>query len=170
MLRHAHPRRTAAGRPAGRRRRRGAALVEFAVCLPLFALFLAALVELMHASMVSAVLRTAAQKSARLGVVEGVTTAEVRTYAEDIVRQTLRGDAVTIRIRDGSVFDQGVRDVTIADFSALPAIELAGAEPRQLFIVRLELDYGEISLIPPMFLNHADGGGVLVGQSVMRHE
>ena len=170
-MQHApRPRRPGDRRSAAAPRRRGAALVEFAVCLPLFALFLAALVELMHASMVSAVLRNTAEKAARLGVVEGVTTAEVRTYAEGILRQTLRGDAVTVLIRDGSVYDSGLADMTVDDFAALPAIELAAAAPRQLFIVRLELDYSRVSLIPPVFLGQDGNSGRLIGQSVMRHE
>ena len=164
------PRRPTARRGDARRRRRGAALVEFAVCLPVFTLFLAAILEINHASMVATTLRAAAQKAGRFGVVEGVTTAEVRAKALETASAAVNSDSIRVYVKDGSAFDAGAEGEA-ADFTTLPDAELASARPRQLFVVRLEVTYADVSLIPPFLLKGADGGpATLHGQAVNRHE
>ena len=144
--------------------------MEFAVCLPVFALFLAGVVEVNHASMVAATLRSAAQKAGRLGVVEGVSTAEVETLALETAGKAVRAGAVTVRIKDASAFDAG-GDAASTNYAALPDLDLTRARPRQLFLVRLEVPYEDVSLIPPMFLRNADGSAKTIhGQAVNRHE
>ena len=167
-LRPAADRRRRPTRRAGRRV--GTALVEFAVCLPVFTLFLAAIMELNHASMVAVTLRAAAQKAGRLGAVEGVTTQEVRAAAMEVASSAVPGDSIRVYVKDASAFDAGARTET-TNAAALPSIELAAARPRQLFLVRLEVDYADVSLIPPFLLKNADGGPRVVhGQAVNRHE
>ena len=156
--------------PAERPDRRGAALVEFAVCLPVFTLFLAAVMEINHASMVATTLRAAAEKAGRLGVVEGVTTAEVRAKAMEVAAAAVDAGSVRVLVKDGSAFDAGA-DAESTNFQALPDAELADARPRQLFVVRLEVTYADVSLIPPFLLTNGDGSPkTLHGQAVNRHE
>ena len=162
-------RRPPAGSPRARRRA-GAALVEFAVCLPVFALFLAALMEINHAYMVAATLRSAAQQAGRLAVVEGVSTSEVVAEAERIAGSAMKADRVRVLVKDASAFDNGA-DGESVDFASLPDLDLRRARPRQLFVVRLEVPYEDVSLLPPMFLKDADGSPMTVhGQAVNRHE
>ena len=155
------------GRPAPRR---GAALAEFAVCLPVFTLFLAAILEINHASMVATTLRAAAQKAGRHGVIEGVTTADVRAMALDVAGAAVNADSVRAYVKDASAFDAGALGEHV-DFAALPDLQLSAARPRQLFVVRLEVTYADVSLIPPFLLKNADGSPKrLHGQAVNRHE
>jgi Flp pilus assembly protein TadG len=58
-------------------RRRGAALVEFAVVAPVFFLLVLAIIEFGRAMMVQALLTNAAQKGARAGALDGATAANV---------------------------------------------------------------------------------------------
>ena len=144
--------------------------MEFAVCLPVFTLFLAAILEINHASMVATTLRAAAERAGRFGAIEGVTTAEVRAKALAIAAAAVNSDSVRVYVKDGSAFDAGATAET-TDYAALPAIELAQARPRQLFVVRLEVTYADVSLIPPFLLKNADGSPkALHGQAANRHE
>ena len=163
-------RRTLPRRRPNRRRRRGAALVEFAVCLPLFALFLAAIMEVNHASMTGAAMRAAAQKAGRLGVIEGVSTAEVEALARRTAGAAVPRAAVRVSVKDASAFDAG-GDPAALPPDSLPDLELTAARPRQLFLVRVEVTYRDVSLIPPFLLKGPDGAPrVIVGQAVNRHE
>ena len=67
--------------PRKREARRGTTVVETALVLPVFLLFVLGLIELGHAMMVSNVLRSACRQAARIGSTEGNTTAEVRSRA-----------------------------------------------------------------------------------------
>lgn len=148
------------------KRRRGATIVEMAVVLPVFGIFMAGIMEVGHAYMVMQVLNSAAKQSARLGAVEGKTTLDVTTKAESIYSTAFDPGTATVHVKDGSDFDNPGFDASSVDYSALSDIELAEAEPQQLFIVRLEINYNDISLLPPMWITDI----TLTGMSVMRHE
>ena len=157
-------------RPRPAARRRGAALTEFAVCLPLFGLFLAAILEVNHASMTAAAMRAAAEHAGRLGVMEGVTTAEAEALARQTAGAAVPGADVRVHIKNAAVFDAG-GDPAMVPVESLPDIELSAARPRQLFLIRVEVTYQDVSLIPPFILKGSDGGPkVIYGQSVNRHE
>lgn len=70
--------------------RRGAALVEFAVVVPLFVLLVMGLIEFGRAMMVKQIITNAAREGARRAIVESATESEVRT----VVQQYLSGAAV----------------------------------------------------------------------------
>jgi hypothetical protein len=148
------------------RRRRGATVVEMAVVLPVFGIFMAGLMEVGHAYMVMQVLNSAAKQGARLGAVEGKTTDDVINKAESIFSAAFNPVQATVYIKDGSCFDEPGFDASSVSYSSLPSIELADAEPQQLFIVRLEVNYDDVSLLPPFWIKNI----TLSGQSVMRHE
>ena len=61
----------------GRRNRRGVAVVEFALVLPIFFMMVFAMIEFGRMVMVRQVLTNASREGARIGVLDGATTAEV---------------------------------------------------------------------------------------------
>ncbi|MCG8583239.1 MAG: pilus assembly protein [Pirellulales bacterium] len=66
----------------GRKHRRGAAVVEFAIVLPIFFLMVFGMIEFGRMVMVRQVLTNASREGARIGVLDGATTAEVETAVE----------------------------------------------------------------------------------------
>lgn len=140
--------------------------MEFAVTIPVFALFLVALIEFGHAYMVQTTLRAAAKKAARMGVANGVTTNEVSTEAAKIVSSAVKTNNLTVLIKDASIFDTSDAPTENLNITNLPDIELQDADTRHLFIVRLELPYDEVALFPPFWVDNL----TLHSQSVMRHE
>lgn len=155
-----------------RRERRGATLVEMAVTLPVFAVFLAGLFELNHAYMAITTLRSATQQAARVGATGELTSAEVETKVLEILGSTFDPATVTVHVKDASVFD--TNPSATVDVASLPSYETAGGDTRDLFVVRAEVAYSDISALPPMFVVDNSGGTpqpVTIGaQSVMRHE
>ena len=149
-----------------RRQRTGATIVETAFVLPVFFIFVFGIIEFGHATMVSNVMKNACRTAARWGSATGATTAEVEAYARarmSVVNQNF----VTIEIKAASQFDNGGGVPTSQeDFRSMPDIELGDAEPRQLFMVRASIRYGDISLIPHPWL----GNALLSGQTFTRHE
>lgn len=152
-------------KPSGKRT--GATIVETAIVMPVFFMFVFAIIEFGHAIMINNVMKNACRTAARWGSATGATTAEVEQYARDKMIGAVDTGLVTIQIKDASQFDTGGDAPTsIADFEAMPNIELANAEPRQLFMVRAAMRYGDASLIPQPWL----GNVLLTGQTFTRHE
>lgn len=152
----------------GRRRdenRRGTTIVETAVVAPVFAIFLAAIMEFGHAFLVVGTLNAAAKQAARHGAVEGITTADVVAKANGILGAALDTTEATVLVKDASVFDAETLPETI-EYDELPNIEVNTAERRQLYVVRIEVDYNDVAIMPPFWAKDVR----LVGQSVMRHE
>jgi hypothetical protein len=152
--------------------RRGTTVVETALVLPIFLVFILGLIELGHAQMVKNVLRSACRAAARMGTTEGRTTADVRNRALEILDSAVDPDEVQIFVKDASVFDEGgAPPQSGSDLEALGDIELSDAEPRQLFLVRARINYSDIAIVPyvPFIGNFLDEV-VLEGQAFMRHE
>jgi hypothetical protein len=146
-------------------RRRGTTLVEMAVVLPVFAVFLVAIMEFGHAFLVVGTLNAAAKQAARHGAVDGITTADVVDRAEEILGAAFDATQTTILVKDASVFDTD-DELSEIDYAALDDIELSTAERRQLYVVRIEVNYDDVAIMPPFWAKDV----TLVGQSVMRHE
>ncbi|NQT16868.1 MAG: pilus assembly protein [Planctomycetes bacterium] len=100
---------------SARRRRRGAAIVEFAVVAPLFFLLIFTVLQVGRMVMVQQILTNAAREGARRGILEQTTAAEVQTIvagyladtsisgatvavAPDSFSQVGRGDPVTVSV------------------------------------------------------------------------
>jgi hypothetical protein len=145
--------------------RRGATIVETAVVAPVFAVFLAAIMEFGHAFLVVGTLNAAAKQAARHGAVEGISTADVVSKANGILGAALDTTSATVMVKDASIFDEETLPEVI-EYDELPGIELNGAERRQLYVVRIEVDYNDVAIMPPFWAKDIR----LVGQSVMRHE
>lgn len=156
----------ACGHQIAHRSRRGAALVETAVTLPVFFLFVWGLIEFGHAFMVINSINAAATKAARLGIAEGVTTAQVEARLDELLSASVDTTNATVYVKDASMFDAPGVDPTGINYSTLPSIELDQAEPRQLFVVRAEVPYNDVAIMPPFWITDV----TLTGQSVMRHE
>jgi hypothetical protein len=158
--------------PHRNRTRRGTTVVETALVLPVFLLFVLGLVELGHAQMVKNVLRSACRQAARIGSTEGNSTAEVEERVRDSIGTAVDPDAVEIFVKDASSFDSGTDQSTDgASLEALPEIELSDATPRQMFVVRAKVHYNDIAIVPhiPILGSFLDEV-VLEGQAFMRHE
>lgn len=150
-----------------RAERRGTTVVETAFVLPVFLFFVLALIEFGHAQMVNNVLRSACRSGARLGSMEGPTTADVEAHVRQVLGSAINADAVHVYVKDGSTFDEGGSvPESQSEFESLPDINLYDAESRQLFLVRAKVEYNDIALVPMQFME----GVTLQGQAFMRHE
>lgn len=147
-------------------RRSGATVVEMAVVLPVFGIFLAGIMETGHAYMVMDVLNSAAKQAARLGALEGKTSAQVLARAQEKISGAVDPADATIYVKDGSSFDTPGFDPTGLNYSGLDNIEVLDAEARQLFIVRIEVPYNDVAILPPFWIKNI----TLSGLAVMRHE
>jgi len=148
-------------------KRTGATIVETALVMPVFFMFVFAIIEFGHATMINNVLKNATRTAARWGSATGATTAEVEQYTRERMGGAVDPSLVTIQIKDASQFDSGGDAPTSSeDFQAMPDIELEDAEPRQLFMVRASIPYGNVSLIPQPWL----GSVLLSGETFTRHE
>lgn len=149
-------------------RRRGATLVETAVVLPVFFTFLFGFIEFGHCFMTIHALNSAARRAARLGVGENVTTQQVHDLAHSILDSAIDADleGVNITVKDASSFDDADVDPSAIDYDSLPTIEVANAESRTLFLVRIEVPYHEIGIMGPRWIDTLN----LHGQAVMRKE
>ncbi|MEX0716173.1 MAG: TadE/TadG family type IV pilus assembly protein [Planctomycetaceae bacterium] len=145
-------------RPRGNHgRRRGAALVEMALVLPIFFMVVLGVIEFGRAMMVAQLVTNSAREGARLGVLDGSSNGEVNTFITDFLGSSLNvspGD-VTIDIT-----------VTPAPGNTTSGNEIATAQARDLVTVRVELPFEKVQFLPGSYL----ASKKLVGQSAMRHE
>ena len=147
--------------------RNGTTTVEAAIVLPVFFLFVLGIIEFGHAQLVNNMLSSACRNAARMGAVEGTTTGQVVSAVEQSLSSAINAQEVDIFVKDASVYDSGSEPPTSgAALEALPDLEVADAEPRQMFLVRATVLYNDISLVPMPFLD----GVTLQSQAFMRHE
>ena len=167
MQRHASAATRLCRQEAHASRRRGTYVVEFAIVFPVFMLFIMGLVEFGHVNLVINALNNAARIGARMGSVENVSTAQVRSKVDAIMQAALQSTtAVTVHIKDASSFDAADLDPEDIQYASLPNIELSSADDAQLFLVRVEVPYSSVALLPPFWARNLN----LSGQAVMRHE
>lgn len=146
--------------------RSGAVLVENALVMSIFGLFLAGIMEFGHAYMVMGIMNTAVQRGARLGAVNDVTTTEVKDHVTQILQAGIKTQHASVMVKDGSKFDDENVDPKTIDYDNLPNLELDQAERGQMYIVRVTIPYDKVALLPPFWVKNA----TLKAQSVMRHE
>lgn len=142
-------------RIVGRRRekRRGAALVEMAVVLPLFVSLALGMIELGRALMMSQLLTNAAREGARLATLTGTTNADVQNSITTFLQST-----ASVSPSDVSIA------VTVSDTNA--GNNVANAKTRDLITVQVGVPFSIVSYLPPTYLQ----GATLTGYSAMRHE
>jgi hypothetical protein len=151
--------------------RRGTTIVETALILPVFLLFVMGLIELAHAQMVKNVLRSACREAARMGSTENHTTDQVRNHVLGVLEEAVDTSAVEVFVKNASSFDQGQSTTAGSELEAMPDIELSETEPRTLFMVRAKIPYHEIAIVPNIpYLGNFLADVTLEGQAFMRHE
>jgi Flp pilus assembly protein TadG len=145
---------------------RGTATVETAVVLPVYLMLLLVIAEFGHAQMVLNLLNSACRNGARIGSTEGTTTANVVARVNQTLGAAVNTSKVTVYVRDASAYDSGSPPTTESAIEAMPALEVADADPRQMFVVRAKVAFNDICFVPMPFLKNV----VLDAQAFMRHE
>ena len=127
-----------------RKRRRGAAAVEFAVVLPVFVLLVFGMIEYGRMVMVQQVITNASREGARCAVLDGATTSSVQS-------------AVTTYLSDAQV----------SGGSTAVSPEPATAASGDPVTVTVSIPFSAVSWLPsPMYL----GGKTLSASTSMRRE
>ncbi len=160
MLRYSQPDRQSqfSNTPVHRRNpRRGAALVEMALVLPLFLMVVLGIIEFGRAMMVCQMVTNAAREGARRAIIEDSTNTAVEQQINDFLTGTLNVSAneitTTITITPGPGNEN-------------PGNQLSKSENGDLISIRVSVPYNSVSFISGRFL----AGKNLIGQSSMRHE
>ncbi len=148
------------------RNRQGTTTVETAVVLPVFLMFVFAIIEFGHAQLVNNLINSACRNGARVGAVEGATTAQVLAKVNTTMSSVVPLESVKVFVKDASIYDDGTPPTTAVGIEAMPDVELSDAEPRQMFVIRASVPYNDIALVPVPFLKNV----VIEGQAFMRHE
>lgn len=138
------------------RQRTGTAIVETAFMLPILLGITFGVVEFGRALMVSNLITNAAREGTRLGIVRGITTAEVQAAVIDQVLKTV-GTTITI--------SNVVVEITPYPGNPDPNDETANAQTRDLVVVEVNVAYDDVGY----FFRYL-AGITLKGQSAMRHE
>lgn len=150
-----------------RRRRRGATAVEVAVIMPVFILFVLAIVEIGHAIMLNNMVKAAARNAARFGSTEGVTSEQVADKLRFFMKSSMDTSHIDIVVKDASIFDSDATlPATPEEFENLPPVEVFDLESRQLYAVRASIQYDDVAFLRLPYFNNI----VLTGQAFMRHE
>ena len=150
-----------------RQKRVGATLVEVALVVPIFFAFVFGIVEFGRLQMVSNLLNSACRKAARHGALEGISTEAARERVLQLMRPVMDVSDLTIIVKNANAYQEGGPfPKTVAEFRALPNVDLLEASPRDLFLVHASVDYSDISFAPFSILY----GAVLTTQTFMRHE
>src|SRR5262245_46976715 len=83
----------------------GTTVVETALVLPVFLLFVLGIVEISRAVFVQHVLNGACRKAARLGSTDGITSAAVKAKTLEILGSAVKPTAVTVLVKNAGSFD-----------------------------------------------------------------
>jgi len=137
--------------------RRGAAVVEMALVLPVFLLVVLGIIEFGRAMWVSNMVSNSAREGARMAILDGSSNAEVRQAVQDFLTTSLGVNAADITT---------TITITPATGNPNPNNECANATSRDLINITVALPFDKVSLIPGDYLD----GKNLVGRSAMRHE
>jgi len=146
--------------------RQGALTVEVALIMPVFVLFLMAILEFGHFCLVRHTMQAAVRRAAHLGSFESSTTSQVESRVREIAGAVIDPSLLTVMVRDASVFDSADFNPSSMNVSSLPTINLTEAEMGDCFIVRAEIPYDEVAILPPFWIQ----GKTIATQAAMRHE
>jgi len=136
--------------------RRGAALVEAALVLPIMVTMVLGVVEFGRAQMVSQIVTNAAREGARVAIRDDGSNATVAQVVQTFMNSSLGVDPNSVGV---SV------TVTPAAGNPDPANECGDANIRDLVTVNVTLSFDVVSFVPGHFLSGKD----LLGQCAMRH-
>ena len=139
--------------------RRGAALVEAALVLPIFFMVVLGIIEFGRAMMVGQMVTNAAREAARQAILDGATNAEVEDFIYTFLEESLdlaRADcpAPTIEIEPAPGND------TVGN-------EVGNAQTKDLIRIIVEVPFNEVTWLTPT--KYLDGANIRA-QASMRHE
>lgn len=136
--------------------RRGAAMVEMAVCFPIFMLMLLGIIEFGRALMVSQLLTSAAREGCRVAIIDGATESDVEAEIRNMVTGAVGCPSADVAI-----------DIVVTAVSngAIVA-DLADADQRDLVQIDITVPFAAVSFTTGRFL----AGHDLRGQCAMRKE
>lgn len=140
-----------------RQNRRGAALVEMALVLPIFFGVVLGIVEFGRAMMVSQMVTNAAREGTRLAIIDGSTNTTVDTWVKDFLNDSINVGASDVTVTITVVAAPGNDD---------PNNQVGSAQARDLVTVHISVPFDKVSYVPGSYLN----GKNLTAQSSMRHE
>jgi Flp pilus assembly protein TadG len=137
--------------------RSGAATIEMALVMPIFCMFILAIVEFGRGFMVVQLLNDAAREGARSAILAGSTNAAITTDAKTFMVDTVKCLAADVTVT-----------ITITEAPGNPATSntLANARKRDLCKVKVSVPFSKVSFLPGSYLKSR----TLVGMSAMRHE
>jgi Flp pilus assembly protein TadG len=136
--------------------RRGAAMVELAVCLPLLVMIILAIIEFGRGMMVAELLNDAARVGVRQAILAGSTNTAVSQTITNFVQSTnVNSQAITVTIT-----------VTPAAGNPDPANQIANAHLGDVCAIAVRVPFDRVSYIPGTYL----AGNTLKGACSMLHE
>ena len=138
-------------------KRRGTALVEMAVVLPVFLMVVWGIIEFGRGMMVANMITNAAREGARLAVIDGNTNTDVENAISSFLQQAINVSPGDITVKIG---------IDEAPGNPNPMNQIASAEPRDLVNIVVSVPFNSVSFIPGNYL----AGKSLVGRASMRHE
>lgn len=128
-----------------KQRRRGAAVVEFALIVPVMLTFTFGLIEMSRISMIKEAVVQASREGARVGVRPSATVADVQTRVNE---------------------ELAIMDITTANVVITPSY-LDEASPGDDVTVRITIPISDISFVPGFF---SFGGVDIIAETTMRRE
>jgi Flp pilus assembly protein TadG len=139
-----------------KQRRRGAALVEMAVCMPVLIMVILAIIEFGRGMMVAELLNDGARVGARQAILAGSTNAAVTQTVTTFMQATsVNSQAITVNIT-----------VTSATGNPDPGNQLANAHTGDVCAIQVLVPFNQVSYIPGTYL----AGDTLKGACSMLHE
>ena len=137
--------------------RRGAALVEMALVLPIFMAVVLGIIEFGRGMMVGQLVTNAAREGARRAIVDGTTNAEVTQAVSDFLTTAVNVDPADVSVA-----------ITISPGPGNPSPDnlLANSQTGDLVTVRVQVPFDKVSYITGDHL----AGKNLTAQATMRHE
>lgn len=139
------------------RTRRGAAMVEMALVLPIFMMVVFGIIEFGRAMWVGNMVTNAAREANRSAILDGSSNSEVTASAKQFL-----GSALSVNSADVNV----AITITPATGNPNPGNEVANANERDLVNIEVSIPFAKVSLLPANYL----AGKQIVGRSSMRHE
>jgi Flp pilus assembly protein TadG len=137
--------------------RRGAALVETALVLPVFLTVALGIIEYGRALMAANLVTSAAREGARIAARDGSTNTDVQNAVKAFLSSSLHMSPGSVSV---------TITITPAPGNPNPQNECANAKVKDLIGVDVRVPYSAVAVIPGTFLQNV----MLSGRSYMRHE
>ncbi len=138
-------------------RRRGTAMVEMALVLPIFFTVVLGIVEFGRGMTIEQMITNTAREGTRMGILDGETNTTVTTWIESFLK-----DSINVAAADVTV----TITVDPATGNPDPIDQIGSALSKDLVTITVSVPFDKVSYIPGDYLK----GKSLSAQSAMRHE